>query len=137
MHLPQVYDTSGLSCSNDGNASVNIAHSTGRVPNGTVYGTHVSEVDSSDGGQFEHTITDLTPGNVSENTFWLRQIFFYPSRLPRTSAKSKEGYVQTCQHTKPSSVPSHLSRPAQPRQFNQISLPQCTLSRCSIPYFRR
>lgn len=48
---------------------MNIVHSPGSVPDGTVYGTHVSEVDSSDGGQFEHTVTDLTPGNVSKKTF--------------------------------------------------------------------
>lgn len=60
-----------MSCSNDGDVSVNIAHSAGSVPNGTVYGTYVSEVDSSDAGQFEHIVTDLTPGNVSENTFCL------------------------------------------------------------------
>lgn len=69
--IPQVYDTSGMSCSNGGSVSVNIAHSTGSVPDGTLYGTHVSEVDSSDGGQFEHTVTDLTPGNVSDTTFCL------------------------------------------------------------------
>lgn len=61
----KVYDTSDLSCSNDGNASLNIVNTPGSVPSGAVYDTFVREVDSSDEGQFEFTITDLTPGNVS------------------------------------------------------------------------
>lgn len=60
-----MYDTSELSCSNGGNASLNIAHTPGSVPDGTAYDTHVREVDSSDEGEFEYVITDLTPGNVS------------------------------------------------------------------------
>ena len=64
---------SELSCSNGGNASVYIAHSAGSMPNGTAYGTHVSEIDSSDDGQFEYTITDLTPGNVSNTLIFLEK----------------------------------------------------------------
>lgn len=62
----QVHDKSDLSCSNGGNASVNIVHTAGSLPNSTAYDTYVREVDDSDEGAFEYVITDLTPGNVSK-----------------------------------------------------------------------
>lgn len=64
----QVYDASALSCPNGGNASVEISHRSGSVPDGAAYDKYVREVDSSDGGLFEHIITDLVPGNVGGST---------------------------------------------------------------------
>lgn len=63
----QVYDTSGLVCSNGGIASVAVTHQPGDVPDGAAYDQYVRKVESSDEGVFEHTITDLVPGNVSES----------------------------------------------------------------------
>lgn len=44
---------------------MNIAYSPGSVPDGVAYDTYVLDVDASSGGNFEHIITDLIPGNVS------------------------------------------------------------------------
>lgn len=61
----QVSDITGLSCDNSETPSVVIASTQGSIPSGTSYDTYVYNVDSSEDGEFEHVITDLTPGNVS------------------------------------------------------------------------
>lgn len=61
----QVHDSSDLSCSNGGNASVSIIHTPGTMPDGDGYNFYVRQVNVSDGGVFEHIITDLVPGQVS------------------------------------------------------------------------
>ena len=60
-----MYDTSDLSCSNDGSTSVNIAYHPGTVPEGSTYDKYVMEVDPSDEGELDYIITNLLPGNVS------------------------------------------------------------------------
>lgn len=63
--IQQMHDDSGLSCSIGGTPTVNIVPTAGSMPSAAAYDTFVYEVDSSDDGEFEYVITDLTPGIVS------------------------------------------------------------------------